>query len=601
MSPAKFNLQSWNSNSSKLSALATTEHLQDADPETKVLGLQWNAKDDVLKLQEKGLTTTTTIEKVTKRDVLRQSSKIYDPLGILSPVSIRAKIFIQELWEHGYDWDEPLPDEMQNKWIGLSKNLESATRIQIQRKYFPLLPVWPSNVTLHIFVDASFKAYGTVAYLASGPHSTMVMSKTRVAPLKKLTLPQLELMAADSWPQWDPKTVILQSSVHDDPETTHVTPPHSDKPQPSPPSPSNSTIRQVIAHTQFSDLQRLIRTTAWVIRFTNVLRKRSTYRSQTLNADEINHAKNVWIREIQSKAYSSELANLQQTNVPRVPLVRQLRLFILEDNIIRCGGRIHNAPVKHSAKFPILLPANDHLTTLVVNDAHKTALHSGLNHTLTHVRQRYWIPKARQFIKKLLRRCVTCRKVNGQPYRAPTPPPLPAFRLVDSHPFTVTGVDFTGAIYVKTPQVSDNASTYQSAADELTQLFNSPELETRLSLRGIVWKFIPKRAPWYGGFWERLIGLTKLSLKKVLGRANITLEELQTISTEIEAVLNDRPLTYTSSELSDEDPLTPSHLLYGRRITTLPHLLYDDDPNDPSYHPEPTRIEIQAKRRSDLL
>ena len=129
--------------------------------------------------------------------------------------------------------------------------------------------------------------------------------------------------------------------------------------------------------------------------------------------------------------------------------MRQLRLFILDDGIIRCGGRIHNAPVEYSAKFPILLPPNDHFTTLVVDDAHKKSLRSGLNHTLTHVRQQYWIPRARQFIKKLLRRCVTCRKVNGKAYSAPDPPPLPSIRLVDSHPFTVTGVDFSGTIFVE--------------------------------------------------------------------------------------------------------------------------------------------------------
>jgi hypothetical protein len=104
--------------------------------------------------------------------------------------------------------------------------------------------------------------------------------------------------------------------------------------------------------------------------------------------------------------------------------------------------------------------------------------------------------------------------------------------------------------------VSDNASTYQSAAEELILLFNSAELETNLSKRGIQWKFIPKRAPSYGGFWERLIGLTKNSLKKVLGKANVTLEELQTISSETEAILNDRPLTHVSSELEDAEPLT---------------------------------------------
>ena len=279
-----------------------------------------------------------------------------------------------------------------------------------------------------------------------------------------------------------------------------------------------------------------------------------------------------------------------------------------------------------------MLPANEHFTSLIVADAHNKILHSGLNSTLTFVRQHYWIPTARQFIKKILRRCVTCRKLNSPPYRAPDPAPLPSLRLNDSRPFTVTGVDFTGAIFVKSTRgqekvyiclftcastravhlevvtdlsvptfiaafrrfvsrkslpkvmVSDNASTYQSAAEELTQLFNSENLATLLTSRGVEWKFVPKRAPWYGGFWERSIGLTKTSLKKVLGRANINLEELQTLTTEIEAILNDRPLTYVSSDVEDDHPLTPSHLLYGRRITTLPHpLQYDETYNDPTY------------------
>ena len=70
--------------------------------------------------------------------------------------------------------------------------------------------------------------------------------------------------------------------------------------------------------------------------------------------------------------------------------------------------------------------------------------------------------------------------------------------------------------------ISDNASTYLAAADELKELFTSPLLSDALSRKGVQWQFIPKRAPWYGGFWERLIGLTKVSLKKILGRTFTT-------------------------------------------------------------------------------
>jgi transposase InsO family protein len=113
--------------------------------------------------------------------------------------------------------------------------------------------------------------------------------------------------------------------------------------------------------------------------------------------------------------------------------------------------------------------------------------------------------------------------------------------------------------------ISDKASTYLSAADERKQLFQSPSLKKAFSDRGIEWEFIPKRAPWYGVFWERLIGMTKTVIKKVLGRARISL------IIEIEAVLNDRPLTYVSSDVNDPEPLTPANLLYGRRMPLLPY------------------------------
>ena len=216
--------------------------------------------------------------------------------------------------------------------------------------------------------------------------------------------------------------------------------------------------------------------------------------------------------------YPTELANLLANTSSRLPLVRQLRLFLVKD-IIRFCGRIHNAPLHESAKFPILLPQNHHLTKLIVRDAHERTLHSGLNSTLTHLRQRYWIPTGRQYVKKIIRHCVTCRTIGKVYICLFTCSSTRAVHLEVVNDLTVqTFIEaFHGFASRKSLSkiiISDNASTYQSAAEELLKLLKSPLLETHLSKRTVQWKFIPKRAPRYGGFRERLIGLTKLSLKR---------------------------------------------------------------------------------------
>ena len=86
---------------------------------------------------------------------------------------------------------------------------------------------------------------------------------------------------------------------------------------------------------------------------------------------------------------------------------------------------------------------------MIVMNAHIKLHHGGVSVTVTAIREVYWIPAIRQYVRKLLRRCVTCNKIIGKPYQAPDPPPLPKVRVTDSPPFTVTGVDFTGAVYVK--------------------------------------------------------------------------------------------------------------------------------------------------------
>lgn len=88
-----------------------------------------------------------------------------------------------------------------------------------------------------------------------------------------------------------------------------------------------------------------------------------------------------------------------------------------------------------------------------------------------------------------------------------------------------------------------------------------------------------ERAPWWGGLFERMVGLTKRCLRKMIGRAKLTYDELLTAIVEVEMILNSRPLTYVSPD-DIEEPLTPAHFLTGRRLLSLPDTLCHSDEDD---------------------
>ncbi|XP_029054599.2 uncharacterized protein LOC114881882 [Osmia bicornis bicornis] len=135
----------------------------------------------------------------TKRLVLSEVAQIFDPLGLLSPIIIRAKVFLQELWLLNLKWDDPLPSNVKTRWIAIREDLTSLAKLSMPRWFNTYNN---STVELHGFSDASQLAMAAVIYITVFSPSTdlkvtsLVCSKTKVAPLKKLTIPRLELTAA---------------------------------------------------------------------------------------------------------------------------------------------------------------------------------------------------------------------------------------------------------------------------------------------------------------------------------------------------------------------------------------------------------------------
>src|SRR5699024_4811292 len=103
----------------------------------------------------------------------------------------------------------------------------------------------------------------------------------------------------------------------------------------------------------------------------------------------------------------------------------------------------------------------------------------------------------------------------------------------------------------------------------LVSMMEQDDVVSFLGQRHITWKFIAQRAAWWGGFWERLVGLTKQHLLRVVRKSCLNFEESTTILSETEAILNSRPLTCISDDVNDISPLTRGHFLIGRRLTTI--------------------------------
>ena len=122
--------------------------------------------------------------------------------------------------------------------------------------------------------------------------------------------------------------------------------------------------------------------------------------------------------------------------------------------------------------------------------------------------------------------------------------------------------------------LTDNAKTFKSASVDVKKISKSSEVKKYLANRQIDWQFIMEQAPWWGGFWERLVRSVKRCLKKSVGRSLLTFKELRTLVVEIEATLNNRPLTYI---YDDEEglsyPLTPADLIY-RKIPKITPSVY---------------------------
>ena len=360
---------------------------------------------------------------------------------------------------------------------------------------------------------------------------------------------------------------------------------------------SDVGLSALLGIDRFSTLNRLVRIGAYVRRFISNLRKPKElrYLDNFLSYKERQDVFLELLREEQERLHPKEITRLREGSriLGNSPLTH-LHPVLLDD-------LLYLKPRTNEPVLPIL-PTRSPLTTLVVQHHHTMLLHQGASTTLNDIRRDYWIPRGRSLVKQIIHRCPPCKRFRALPYQAPEGFLAPHRRSA-AMPWSITGVDFFGPLeVVDTPDSSPTkaycllltcgvirsvhlelvpslkATDAASAVRRFMNLrlplghpvtFHSDNGKTFLRLSRIrftsshpvEWKFIPARAPNWGGWWERLIRTIKHSLRVLIRNTTVTFQELQNHLVDISGVMNARPICPLSSDPRDTRALTPNHFL----------------------------------------
>lgn len=716
-----FELRKWSANHPKL-LQAVPENIRERDSEyissndqsIKVLGMLWHSEKDIFHFS----ITQDRIKSTTKRTILSYIAGLFDPLGLLGPVVLTAKILMQTMWALKLGWDESLPQHIHQAWTKFRSELSLIEHLQIPR---PVIQhQLQSTISLHGFCDASASAYGACIYVREESSEgktqvTLLCSKSRVAPLKKQTIPRLELCGAvllskllaktkslnmnhqecilwcDSsivlaWIKSEPSTwkTFVSNRVQEIVRLTkdcnwhHVNtkdnpadlvsrgltpkqikdshlwwngpswltlpkykwPIQEDRPVEIPEKRSKcNDLTILITQTEaipqfiininnFSALCKLQRVTAFCIRFIKNCRFPDMKYKGALTTKELRGALHILIKKDQEQHFNEDIKFIKQRQCEKLVKLRSLQPFIDNEGLMRVGGRLDNAPISYDQKHPIILPKDSHLAKLIIEQEHKRTLHAGPQLLLASLKMRFWPIGGRNAVRKVTRKCVKCFKVKPTSTQ-PLMGNLPKLRLTPSRPFSTTGIDYCGPTYIKSSHLknsklikayiavfvcfttkaihlelvsgltteaflaalkrfvsrrglcqeiySDNGTNFVGAYKEIQEvkrLLQSEKHQTAIinatSQDQVNWHFIPPHSPHFGGLWEAGVKSIKHHLKRVVGNAKLTFEQMYTVLTMVEACLNSRPLTPLSNDPNDSNPLTPGHFLTGGALISLP-------------------------------
>ena len=667
---AKFDLRGWE----------YTDLNMENHSNTAVLGLMWDRKADTLAVSS---LKAMKVEVVTRRIMLSMAQRVFDPIGFTCPISLSPKLLLQRCWEMKGEWDQEVPEDVRNEFLLWLRDLPLLGEVKIPR-WLRGIADNVTNCSLHTFCDASKAAYAAAVFVRVEYNSCvqvqLIQAKSRVSPIKPLTIPRLELLAATvgarlavsvkegidqdhislffwsdsaaviSWIQKeDTWSVFVWNRVQEIRSLTsreswrHVPgalnpadlpsrgcsvqqlresrwwegPPWLKLPPEEWPAgevpPDEDVVRQerkrgivpsLLCNNErddwyyaFStDYDKVVRVLAWILRFVHSCRKQRSGNCQgrMLQYREIILAENRVIKYVQTESFTG----LQDERIA------SLDPFVDAEGIIRLKTRITERVDVGEFGTPAVLPSRHPIVERLVLSTHGKLCHVGVQGLLSHLREKFWILKGRKSIRGILSKCVICRRHEARPVTA-SQPVLPEPRVRDAAVFETTGVDLAGPLFLRDghkvwvclytcavyravhlelasslatdsfiqtfrrfvarrgrPAIvySDNGTNFVGIDNAFGRL-DWEKISKHCAIERIDWRFNPPTAAWWGGWWERLIRLLKQLLRKTLGKASLTYEELATVLCDCESVINSRPLTYVSEDIKDLVPITPSMFL----------------------------------------
>ncbi|XP_071043387.1 uncharacterized protein [Parasteatoda tepidariorum] len=525
MAKGKFELRGWEYSAVKRSSVPMVP--------SQVLCFLWDKNEDVIFCDTQSISNHP--ENITRRSIPSMAQQVFDPLGFSCPATLYPKLLLQESWRSELGWDTEVCEDTKLKVRNWIREMRKLKDLKIRRQVFPDNYL---ESELHTFCNSSGLSYAAVVYLRCKTDENisvqLLMAKSRGAPLKKISIPRLELLAccmgtrlADLWIQREESWgVFVRNRVKEILKAS-----------------TEESWRHIPGDSNPADLP------SWGCSVEKLIKSRWW---------EEPH----WFRTSVGCWPSTEL----RTNEEEVRLeihncstlqIKNLHCF-REKFWVLCGRRsvrhVINKCIKcrrHTVKpvetAPISLPEDRAKDASVfeivgVDLAGPLILKGG---------QKSWL---------VLFTCAVFRAVH-----------LELVSSLSTKDFLLCSRRFIARRGRQSVVYSDNGTNFVGA-ENLFRSIDWSVVESETTVKRIVWKFIPPSAGWWGGFWERMVQMVKKLLRRVLGNASPNYEELMSLLCECETVINSRPLSYIFEDRDDLIPLAPAMFLQEIRSVGVPDI-----------------------------